>query len=94
MMVSAEGMLSTDDRGRKIIGRRLSGLWCCGLGHSRPEITAAVAKQLGTRGLSPGASSTATACRLSWPTAIKELTPEGLTACSSPVRAPSPPTPR
>ena len=76
MMVSAEGMYYTDDHGRKILDG-LSGLWCCGLGHSRPEITAAVAKQLGTMEYSPGFQY---GHRLSFELAnkIKELTPDGL----------------
>ena len=44
LMVSAEGRHYTDAQGRKIFDG-LSGLWTCGLGHSRPEITEAIAKQ-------------------------------------------------
>ena len=52
MMVSAEGAYYTDSNGRKILDG-LSGLWCCGLGHARPEITEAVSRQIGTLEYSP-----------------------------------------
>jgi beta-alanine--pyruvate transaminase len=45
IIVSAEGNYYTDANGRKIFDG-LSGLWCCGAGHSRPEITEAVSKQI------------------------------------------------
>ncbi|PKH86326.1 aspartate aminotransferase family protein [Colwellia sp. Bg11-28] len=45
IIVSAQGNYYTDADGRKIFDG-LSGLWCCGAGHSRPEITEAVSKQL------------------------------------------------
>jgi len=45
IIVSAEGNYYTDADGRKIFDG-LSGLWCCGVGHSRPEITEAVSKQI------------------------------------------------
>ena len=44
IIVSAEGNYYTDSQGRKIFDG-LSGLWTCGAGHSRPEITEAVSKQ-------------------------------------------------
>jgi beta-alanine--pyruvate transaminase len=53
MIVSAEGCYLTEAGGRKILDG-LSGLWCCGLGHARPEITAAVSQQIGTLDYSPG----------------------------------------
>lgn len=52
MMVSAQGAYYTDSNGRKILDG-LSGLWCCGLGHGRPEITEAVSRQIGTLDYSP-----------------------------------------
>ena len=52
MLVSAKGAYYTDADGRQIFDG-LSGLWTCGLGHCRPEITAAVAKQIGTMEYSP-----------------------------------------
>lgn len=53
IIVSAEGNYYTDIDGRKIFDG-LSGLWTCGAGHSRPEITEAVSKQLKTLDYSPG----------------------------------------
>ena len=44
LIVSAEGKYYTDALGRKIFDG-LSGLWTCGLGHSRTQITEAIAKQ-------------------------------------------------
>ncbi|MEH6650527.1 MAG: aspartate aminotransferase family protein [Motiliproteus sp.] len=44
IIVGAEGSYYTDSEGRKIFDG-LSGLWTCGLGHSRPEITEAIAQQ-------------------------------------------------
>ncbi len=52
MMVSAQGAYYTDSNGRKILDG-LSGLWCCGLGHGRAEITEAVSRQIGTMDYSP-----------------------------------------
>ena len=52
MMVSAQGAYYTDSHGRKILDG-LSGLWCCGLGHGRAEITEAVSRQIGTMDYSP-----------------------------------------
>lgn len=44
IIVAAEGNYYTDAGGRKIFDA-LSGLWTCGAGHSRPEITEAISKQ-------------------------------------------------
>jgi beta-alanine--pyruvate transaminase len=52
IIVSAKGTYFTDDKGRKIFDG-LSGLWTCGLGHSRPEIIEAVSKQIETLDYSP-----------------------------------------
>ncbi len=52
MMVSAKGAYYTDSAGRKILDG-LSGLWCCGLGHGRAEITEAVSRQIATLDYSP-----------------------------------------
>lgn len=52
MMVSAKGAYYTDSNGRKIFDG-LSGLWTCGLGHSRPEIAEAVGRQAATMDYSP-----------------------------------------
>jgi len=45
IIVRAEGAYFFDDRGRRILDG-LSGLWCSGLGHGRPEISAAVSRQI------------------------------------------------
>lgn len=51
-VVGAEGAHYIDDTGRRVFDG-LSGLWCCGYGHARPEITAAVEKQLRTLDYGP-----------------------------------------
>ncbi|MBI2726230.1 MAG: aspartate aminotransferase family protein [Polaromonas sp.] len=53
MIVEAKGAYYTDIDGRKIFDG-LSGLWCCGLGHGRQEITAAISKQVAKLDYSPG----------------------------------------
>ena len=45
IIVQAQGAYYIDDRGRRILDG-LSGLWCTGLGHCRPEITEAVTNQI------------------------------------------------
>ena len=52
MLVSAQGAYYTDADGRKVFDG-LSGLWTCGLGHCRTEITAAVSQQIGTMDYAP-----------------------------------------
>ena len=52
LIVSAEGKYYTDAMGRKIFDG-LSGLWTCGAGHSRPEITEAVSRQVKELDYSP-----------------------------------------
>ncbi|MEZ5572491.1 MAG: aspartate aminotransferase family protein [Halioglobus sp.] len=52
MIVAAEGVHFIDDKGRRILDG-LSGLWCCGAGHNRPEISAAVHAQLQVLDYSP-----------------------------------------
>ncbi len=76
IIVSAEGNYYTDIEGRKIFDG-LSGLWTCGAGHSRPEITEAVSKQIKKLDYSP---SFQFAHPLSFELAnrIKDMTPEGL----------------
>ena len=76
MIVGANGCYYTDADGRRIFDG-LSGLWCCGLGHGRAEITEAVSRQIATLDYSPAFQyghplSFALANRL------KELTPAGL----------------
>lgn len=52
MIVSAEGHYYTAADGRKIFDG-LCGLWTCGAGHSRPEITEAVSQQIRELDYSP-----------------------------------------
>ncbi|MCV6626191.1 MAG: aspartate aminotransferase family protein [Cellvibrionaceae bacterium] len=52
LIVAAEGNYYTDAAGRKIFDG-LSGLWTTGLGHSRPEISEAVAEQVKQLDYSP-----------------------------------------
>ena len=76
MMVSAQGAYYTDNHGRKIFDG-LSGLWTCGLGHGRTEISQAIGQQAATLDYSPGFQY---GHRLSFELSNKiiELTPEGL----------------
>ena len=53
MMASAKGAYYLDADSRKIFDG-LSGLWTCGLGHGREEITAAVSAQMSSLDYSPG----------------------------------------
>jgi beta-alanine--pyruvate transaminase len=76
MFVAAEGAYYTDADGRKVLDG-LSGLWCCGLGHARREITEAISRQAATLDYSPAfqfghPQSFALANK------IRELTPAGL----------------
>jgi beta-alanine--pyruvate transaminase len=52
LMVEAKGCYYTDADGRQVFDA-LSGLWCCGLGHGRSEITEAVSRQIGKLDYSP-----------------------------------------
>lgn len=52
MIVAAQGVHLIDDNGREILDG-LSGLWCCGAGHNRPEIAEAVSRQLRTLDYAP-----------------------------------------
>ena len=76
MIVGAEGCYYTAADGRKIFDG-LSGLWCCGLGHGRKEISAAVAKTVGTLDYSP-AFQFGHPLSFELANRIKALTPEGL----------------
>ena len=76
MMVSAKGAYYTDSNGRKILDG-LSGLWCCGLGHGRSEITEAVSRQIGTMDYSP-AFQYGHPLSFELANKIRELTPDGL----------------
>ena len=75
-MVSAQGAYYTDSNGRKILDG-LSGLWCCGLGHGRSEITEAVSRQIGTMDYSP-AFQFGHPLSFELANKIRELTPDGL----------------
>ena len=52
IMVEAKGCYYTDGDGRQVFDA-LSGLWCCGLGHGRGEITEAVSRQIAKLDYSP-----------------------------------------
>lgn len=52
MIVAAQGVWYTDDKGRQVLDGH-SGLWTTGLGHGRPEITAAVAEQINDLDFAP-----------------------------------------
>ncbi|MDN3522794.1 aspartate aminotransferase family protein [Halomonas ramblicola] len=76
IIVGAQGSYLTDAQGRRIFDG-LSGLWTCGAGHGRPEITEAVSRQLAELDYSP-------AFQFGHPKAfelahrLRELTPAGL----------------
>lgn len=53
IITSAKGCYYTDQHGKQIFDG-LSGLWCSGLGHGRPELVEAVGKQMATLDYSPG----------------------------------------
>ena len=76
MIVGGEGAYYIDSDGRRVFDG-LSGLWCCGLGHGRPEITEAVSRQLAQLDYAPAFQY---GHKLSFELAnrIKILTPEGL----------------
>jgi beta-alanine--pyruvate transaminase len=52
LIVAAKGAYYTTHDKRQVFDG-LSGLWCCGLGHGRDEITRAVAQQVGTLDYAP-----------------------------------------
>jgi len=76
MMTSAKGCYYTDQHGKQIFDG-LSGLWCCGLGHGRTEITEAVTKQMATLDYSP-AFQYGHPLSFELANKLKELTPAGL----------------
>jgi len=55
LIVAAEGSWLTDDKGRKVYDS-LSGLWTCGAGHTRKEITGRGGQAVGYPGLLAGLS--------------------------------------
>jgi len=76
MMVSAQGSYYIDANGRRIFDG-LSGLWCCGLGHGRPEIAEAVSRQVAQLDYAP-AFQFGHPLSFELANRIKELTPAGL----------------
>jgi beta-alanine--pyruvate transaminase len=76
LMVAAQGCYYTDNHGKKIFDG-LSGLWCCGLGHGRSEITEAATRQLATLDYSP-AFQFGHPLSFELANKLKELTPAGL----------------
>ena len=52
LVTGADGCYLISEDGRRVFDS-LSGLWCCGYGHNRPEIADAVANQLRTLDYSP-----------------------------------------
>ncbi|MCU1533446.1 MAG: aminotransferase [Arthrobacter sp.] len=76
MIVSAKGCYYTDTQGKQIFDG-LSGLWCCGLGHGRSEITEAVTRQMATLDYSP-AFQFGHPLSFELANKLKELTPAGL----------------
>ncbi|MBA3059813.1 MAG: aspartate aminotransferase family protein [Gammaproteobacteria bacterium] len=76
LMVAAKGCYYTDQHGKQIFDG-LSGLWCCGLGHGRSEITDAVTKQMATMDYSP-AFQFGHPLSFELANKLKELTPAGL----------------
>ena len=76
MIVAAEGVHLIDDKGRRVLDG-LSGLWCTGAGHNRPEITEAVHRQMQTLDYSP-AFQFGHPGSFQLANKVKSLTPEGL----------------
>mgnify|MGYP001580888431 FL=1 len=76
MIVGADGAYYIDDKGRRVLDG-LSGLWCCGLGHNRREITEAVTRQMQTLDYSPSFQF-GQPRSFELANKVKSLTPEGL----------------
>ncbi|WP_250547671.1 aminotransferase class III-fold pyridoxal phosphate-dependent enzyme, partial [Serratia marcescens] len=76
IITQAAGAYYTSHDGRKIFDG-LSGLWCCGLGHGRQEITDAAQRQLATLDYSP-AFQFGHPLSFELANKIKALTPAGL----------------
>ena len=76
MVVEAKGSYFTDDSGRKVFDG-LSGLWCTGLGHGRPEITEAVSRQIAKLDYAP-AFQFGHPLSFELANRLKALTPAGL----------------
>jgi beta-alanine--pyruvate transaminase len=76
IIVGAEGSYLIDADGRRVFDG-LSGLWCCGLGHGRQEITDAVSRQVARLDYSP-AFQFGHPLSFELANRITELTPAGL----------------
>jgi len=76
MIVGADGCHYLSSDGRRIFDS-LSGLWCCGFGHNRQEIAAAVSHQLTTLDYSP-AFQFGHPLVFELANRVKGMTPEGL----------------
>ena len=76
MIVAAEGCYYRDSDGRRVFDA-MSGLWCCGFGHSRPEIAEAVNRQLRELDYSP-AFQFGHPLVFELANRVKEMTPAGL----------------
>ncbi|HSV58501.1 MAG TPA: aspartate aminotransferase family protein [Variovorax sp.] len=76
LIVEAKGAYFTDHEGRKIFDG-LSGLWCTGLGHGRPEITEAVSRQIARLDYAP-AFQFGHPLSFALANKLRELTPAGL----------------
>ena len=76
MITAAKGCYYTDGNGKQVFDG-LSGLWCCGLGHGRSEITEAATRQLATLDYSP-AFQFGHPLSFELANKLKELTPAGL----------------
>jgi beta-alanine--pyruvate transaminase len=76
LLVSAKGMWFTSADGRQVLDAT-AGLWCVNAGHCRPEISAAVAHQIGTLDYSP-AFQMGHPLSFQLATKIAALAPEGL----------------
>ena len=76
LIVAAEGCYYRDARGRRLFDA-MSGLWCCGFGHNRPEIAEAVGRQLRELDYAP-AFQFAHPLVFELANRVKALTPAGL----------------
>lgn len=76
MVTRADGCYYTTADGRKIFDG-LSGLWCCGAGHNRPELADAVSRQMRELDYSP-AFQFGHSLAFELANRIKALTPAGL----------------
>jgi len=76
MIVAADGCYYRDADGRTVFDA-MSGLWCCGFGHNRPEIATAVHRQLLELDYSP-AFQFGHPLVFELANRVKDLTPEGL----------------